>query len=161
MFLSSSFNKYSHTHYQNKQKPTTKTGSTDTSLWTHYNAGAREYCGNAFPDGMAKNDRLAANVLTPTTKAEDHDEPISAAEILERGLMSAADWEAVSRAALALFEFGQAEAAKRGLLLVDTKYEFGKDAAGNVLLIDEVCFDVCLVCFVLLSGRRSLPHTTF
>jgi phosphoribosylaminoimidazole-succinocarboxamide synthase len=114
------------------------TGTTDTSLWTHYKAGAREYCGNAFPDGMRKNDRLARNVITPTTKAEDHDEPISPADIVGRGLMSQQDWDAASAAALKLFEFGQREAAKRGLLLVDTKYEFGKDADGNVLLIDEV-----------------------
>ena len=114
------------------------TGSTDTSLWTHYKNGARDYCGNTFPAGMAKNDRLSHNVITPTTKAEDHDEPINPEEIISRGLMSAADWEAASQAALALFAFGQAEAAKRGLLLVDTKYEFGKDDQGNILLIDEI-----------------------
>lgn len=114
------------------------TGSTDTSLWTHYNAGEREYCGNSFPDGMRKNQRLAANVVTPTTKAEDHDEPISPADIVSRGLMSQADWDRASAAALRLFEFGQREALKRGLLLVDTKYEFGKDKDGNVLLIDEI-----------------------
>jgi phosphoribosylaminoimidazole-succinocarboxamide synthase len=57
-------------------------GSTDTSLWTHYKNGARQYCGNAFPDGMAKNQRLAANVITPTTKSETHDVPISSAEIV-------------------------------------------------------------------------------
>lgn len=87
---------------------------------------------------MVKNQRLAANVITPTTKAEDHDEPISPADIVGRGLMSNADWEAARDAALALFAFGQQEAAQRGLLLVDTKYEFGKDAEGNILLIDEV-----------------------
>jgi hypothetical protein len=70
-------------------------GSTDTSLWTHYAAGERHYCGNAFPDGMRKNDRLAANVLTPTTKAADHDVPITAAEIVDGGLMSQADWDGV------------------------------------------------------------------
>eukprot|EP00955_Chlamydomonas_euryale_P080132 363378-Chlamydomonas_euryale.AAC.43 len=102
------------------------TGSTSTSLWTVYNAGAREYCGNTFPDGITKNMRLEKNVITPTTKAEDHDVPISPKEIVEQGLMSQTDWDAVSSAALALFEFGQQEAAKRGLLLVDTKYEFGK-----------------------------------
>uniref|UniRef100_A0A7S0S1R7 Phosphoribosylaminoimidazole-succinocarboxamide synthase, chloroplastic n=1 Tax=Chlamydomonas leiostraca TaxID=1034604 RepID=A0A7S0S1R7_9CHLO len=114
------------------------TGSTDTSLWTHYKAGAREYCGNAFPDGMRKNDRLAKNVITPTTKAEDHDVPIAPKDIVAQGLMSQADWDTVSQAALALFAFGQAEAAKRGLLLVDTKYEFGKDADGVIHLIDEI-----------------------
>lgn len=114
------------------------TGSTDTSLWTHYKAGAREYCGNAFPDGLKKNDRLAANVITPTTKAETHDVPIAPADIVAQGLMSQADWDAVSAAALGLFAFGQQEAAKRGLILVDTKYEFGKDAEGNIVLIDEI-----------------------
>ena len=79
------------------------------------------------------------NVITPTTKAVDHDEPISPAEIISQGLMSSGDWEAVSAAALRLFAFGQAAAAARGLLLVDTKYEFGKDAAtGEILLIDEI-----------------------
>ncbi len=69
---------------------------------------------------------------------QDHDEPISPADIIARGLMSAEDWERASSAALALFAFGQQEAAKRGLLLVDTKYELGKDAEGNILLLDEV-----------------------
>ncbi|EIE20476.1 hypothetical protein COCSUDRAFT_37771 [Coccomyxa subellipsoidea C-169] len=114
------------------------TGSTDTSLWTHYKAGEREYCGNTFPDGLKKNDRLAVNVVTPTTKAADHDVPISPAEIVVQGLMSQEDWDTVSNTALALFEFGQEEAAKRGLLLVDTKYEFGKDASGTIRLVDEI-----------------------
>ena len=127
------------------------TGSTDTSLWTHYSAGARTYCGNAFPDGMRKNERLAANVITPTTKAEDHDEPIAPADIVARGLMSQADWDAASAAALRLFEFGQREAARRGLLLVDTKYEFGKDADGNVLLIDEVGAGAAVLRLVVLG----------
>lgn len=114
------------------------TGSTSTSLWTHYSKGAREYCGNSFPDGMRKNDRLAVNVITPTTKADDHDEPISSKQIVSRGLMTQDEWDQVSSAALSLFNFGQAEAAKRDLLLVDTKYEFGKDTAGNIFLIDEI-----------------------
>ncbi|GAB4823885.1 hypothetical protein N2152v2_010931 [Parachlorella kessleri] len=114
------------------------TGSTDTSLWTHYKAGERSYCGNNFPDGMRKNDRLEANVITPTTKAHDHDVPITPAEIVANGLMTQDDWDAVSHAALELFAFGQTEASKRGLLLVDTKYEFGKDEEGNILLIDEI-----------------------
>lgn len=87
---------------------------------------------------MVKNARLPANVVTPTTKSEEHDEPIAPADIVGRGLMSQADWDAASAAALALFEFGQAQAAARGLLLVDTKYELGKDADGNILLLDEV-----------------------
>ena len=70
-------------------------GSTDTSLWTHYNNGAREYCGHSFPDGMVKNQRLDANVVTPTTKAVDHDVPISGKDIVQQGLMSQEDWDAV------------------------------------------------------------------
>ncbi|KAK9821588.1 hypothetical protein WJX81_002114 [Elliptochloris bilobata] len=114
------------------------TGYTATSLWTHYSAGAREYCGNSFSDGMRKNDRLEANVVTPTTKAADHDKPIAPQDIVARGLMSQADWDQVSATALALFEHGQREAAQRGLLLVDTKYEFGVDADGRILLVDEI-----------------------
>ncbi|KAF5842504.1 hypothetical protein DUNSADRAFT_6748 [Dunaliella salina] len=114
------------------------TGSTDTSLWTHYKAGEREYCGNTFPDGMVKNDRLPSNVITPTTKADDHDVPISPKEIVEKGLMSQADWDMVSAAALGLFNFGQQQAQQRGLLLVDTKYEFGEDEDGQIRLIDEI-----------------------
>ena len=114
------------------------TGSTETSLWTHYSNGAREYCGNSFPDGMTKNQKLPKNVITPTTKAVDRDVPISPKEIIDQGLMTQEEWDAVSSAALALFEFGQQEALKRGLLLVDTKYEFGKDAQGDIMLIDEI-----------------------
>lgn len=115
------------------------TGSTDTSLWTHYKAGEREYCGNNFPDGMKKNDRLAQNVITPTTKSKDHDEPISPTDIVNRGLMSKEHWEVASSAALLLFEFGQREAAKRGLLLVDTKYEFALNPEdGSIMLVDEI-----------------------
>ena len=121
------------------------TGSTDTSLWTHYNRGEREYCGNSFPDGMTKNQRLAANVVTPTTKADDHDEPITPAEIVARGLMTQEQWDETAAAALKLFEFGQERASERGLLLVDTKYEFGLDLSrdgsdkeGRITLIDEI-----------------------
>lgn len=71
------------------------TGSTDTSLWTHYAVGEREYCGNTFPDGMRKNDRLENNVITPTTKAASHDVPISAAEIVRQGLMTPEEWDEV------------------------------------------------------------------
>ncbi|CAK0787108.1 hypothetical protein CVIRNUC_010324 [Coccomyxa viridis] len=114
------------------------TGSTETSLWTHYSAGEREYCGNRFPDGLRKNDRLEANVVTPTTKAADHDVPLSPEEIVRQGLVTQEDWDTVSSAALELFAYGQAEAAKRGLLLVDTKYEFGRDSEGTIRLIDEI-----------------------
>ncbi|EEF48582.1 purine biosynthesis protein 7, pur7, putative [Ricinus communis] len=114
------------------------TGSTDTSLWTVYKKGVRNYCGNALPDGLVKNQKLATNILTPTTKAADHDVPVTPSEIIERGLMTRADYDEASRKALKLFEYGQRVALEHGLVLVDTKYEFGKGADGSVLLIDEV-----------------------
>ncbi|KAK4399556.1 Phosphoribosylaminoimidazole-succinocarboxamide synthase, chloroplastic [Sesamum angolense] len=111
------------------------TGSTDTSLWTVYKKGIRNYCGNVLPDGMVKNQKLPANILTPTTKAADHDVPITPEE---RGLMTQADYDEASKAALSLFEYGQRIALEHGLILVDTKYEFGKGSDGTILLIDEV-----------------------
>ncbi|VVA16237.1 PREDICTED: phosphoribosylaminoimidazolesuccinocarboxamide [Prunus dulcis] len=114
------------------------TGSTDTSLWTVYNNGVRNYCGNALPDGLAKSQKLPANILTPTTKAADHDVPVTPDEIVERGLMTQAEYDEVSRKALSLFEYGQRVALEHGLILVDTKYEFGKGQDGSILLIDEV-----------------------
>lgn len=114
------------------------TGSTDTSLWTVYKNGARNYCGNALPDGLVKNQRLERNILTPTTKAADHDVPVTPHEIIERGLMSEADFDEVSGKALSLFEYGQRVAWKHGLILVDTKYEFGKTSDGTIVLVDEV-----------------------
>lgn len=114
------------------------TGSTSTSLWTVYESGVRNYCGNVLPDDFVKNQRLDENILTPTTKAADHDVPISGKEIVEQGLMSKEDYEEVASRALALFSFGQEEVKKHGLLLVDTKYEFGKAADGSIVLVDEV-----------------------
>ncbi|KAJ9560341.1 hypothetical protein OSB04_005501 [Centaurea solstitialis] len=83
------------------------TGSTDTSLWTVYKNGVRNYCGNPLPEGMVKNERLPANIITPTTKAADHDVPITPDEIVQQGLMSQADYDEASRKALSLFEYGQ------------------------------------------------------
>lgn len=114
------------------------TGSTDTSLWTVYKNGVRNYCGNALSDGLVKNQRLERNILTPTTKAADHDVPITPQEIIERGLMTKADFDDVSRKALSLFEYGQCVAREHGLILVDTKYEFGKTSDGTIVLVDEV-----------------------
>ncbi|OIT22764.1 PREDICTED: phosphoribosylaminoimidazole-succinocarboxamide synthase, chloroplastic [Nicotiana attenuata] len=114
------------------------TGSTDTSLWTVYNKGVRNYCGNSLPDGLVKNQKLQENILTPTTKAADHDVPVTPDEIVQRGLMTQADYDEVSRKATSLFEFGQRVALDHGLILVDTKYEFGKGADGKIYLIDEV-----------------------
>ncbi|KAK3423500.1 hypothetical protein EUGRSUZ_F00397 [Eucalyptus grandis] len=113
------------------------TGSTDTSLWTVYRKGIRNYCGNALPDGLLKNHRLPANILTPTTKAADHDVPVTPKEIVEGGLMTQDDYDEVSMKALKLFEYGQHVASEHGLILVDTKYEFGKAEDGSILLIDE------------------------
>ncbi|CAH8391203.1 unnamed protein product [Eruca vesicaria subsp. sativa] len=114
------------------------TGSTDTSLWTVYKKGVRNYCGNELSDGLVKNQKLPANILTPTTKAEDHDVPISPNEIVEGGFMTQAEFDEASMKALSLFEFGQRVAKEHGLILVDTKYEFGKSSDGSILLIDEI-----------------------
>ncbi|KAK3030162.1 hypothetical protein RJ639_039639 [Escallonia herrerae] len=116
------------------------TGSTDTSLWTVYNKGVRNYCGNVLPDGagLVKSQKLHANILTPTTKAADHDVPVTPDEIVKRGLMTKDDFDEASAKALRLFEYGQQVALEHGLILVDTKYEFGKGSDGEILLVDEV-----------------------
>jgi phosphoribosylaminoimidazole-succinocarboxamide synthase len=114
------------------------TGSTGTSIWTQYAAGAREFGGLTLPSGMKKNEPLPQALITPTTKETEHDRPITPAEIVAQGWLTAAQWEFASDRALALFAFGQLEAAKRGLILVDTKYEFGVATDGEILLIDEV-----------------------
>lgn len=114
------------------------TGTTSTSLWTVYNSGVREYCGIKFKDGLRKNERLPEPLITPTTKDKEHDKPISPAEIVSEGWMTQADWDEASAAALRLFTFGQQMAAKHGLILVDTKYEMGRDAEGNIILVDEI-----------------------
>jgi len=116
------------------------TGSTSTSIWTHYAKGARVFCGNALPDGMTKHQRLERPILTPSTKAEhgDHDVSVSREEILAMGRIPAADFDAIARMSLDLFAAGQAHCAANGLILVDTKYEFGKTADGRIVVIDEV-----------------------
>jgi phosphoribosylaminoimidazole-succinocarboxamide synthase len=115
------------------------TGSTSTSIWVNYEKGMRKYCGHDLPDGLVKNQKLPmGNLLTPTTKDDLHDELISEDEIIAKGMMTKADYEQCAQYAHRLFEFGQQVAAKRGLILVDTKYEFGKAKDGTILLIDEV-----------------------
>eukprot|EP00210_Caulerpa_lentillifera_P004802 g4584.t1 len=114
------------------------TGTTSTSLWTNYSQGVREYCGHRLPEGLSKNDALLEPMITPTTKSDVHDELISGKEIVDQGLMTLDDWEATCSLALKLFKFGRELASKKDLILVDTKYEFGKDDDGNILLIDEV-----------------------
>jgi phosphoribosylaminoimidazole-succinocarboxamide synthase len=115
-------------------------GTTATSVWPMYKSGRREIYGIRFPDGLRENQKLPQTILTPTTKARDgeHDEPITPAEIVARGLLSAAQWDEVSGKALALFAHGRDIAASRGLILVDTKYEFGLDARGAIILADEI-----------------------
>ena len=114
------------------------TGSTSTSLWTVYNNGDREYCGNILSEGLKKNQKLEANMLTPTTKEEHHDRPIAPPDIVSEGWMTQEDWDYCSQKALALFAFGQQKAAEHGLILVDTKYEMGRDTDGTIRLIDEI-----------------------
>ena len=114
------------------------TGSTSTSIWKNYQNGVRNYCGHILPEGMVKNQKLAENLLTPTTKEEEHDRPISKADIVREGWMTEQDFNVCSKAALSIFAKGQELASERGLILVDTKFEFGKDENGNILIIDEV-----------------------
>lgn len=113
------------------------TGSTETSLWTHYRNGSRDYCGNKLVDGMVKNEKLSKNIITPTTKG-DIDEPITPEDIVSKNYMTQDEWDYISTVSLELFKFGQDEAEKKGLILVDTKYEFGKDKEGKIFLIDEL-----------------------
>ena len=114
------------------------TGTTDTSLWTVYNKGDREYCGNALPEGLKKNDKLTTPMLTPTTKDKVHDRPVSREEIIDLGLMSAEDYDVAAKMSLDLFSFGQETAKKNGLILVDTKYEIGTDFSGKIKFVDEI-----------------------
>lgn len=114
------------------------TGITSTSIWTHYQAGRRDFGSFNLPDGMHKNARLPQPVFTPSTKEATHDETITPAQVLERGLMSRDLLEQVEDTAQRLFRRGQELALSRGLILVDTKYEMGLDEAGRLTLIDEV-----------------------
>lgn len=115
-------------------------GTTGTSILPMYKAGARTMYGVTLPDGLRDNEKLAQPIITPTSKEFDggHDAPLTAAEIVAHGLLTATQWDAVSAYALALFARGQEMAAQRGLILVDTKYEFGTDASGRIVLADEI-----------------------
>jgi phosphoribosylaminoimidazole-succinocarboxamide synthase len=116
------------------------TGVTKTALWYRYSLGERLIYGYDFPDGMVKNQPLPEPIITPTTKgrAGEHDERITCAEVTERGLLDKETWEQVQAAALAIFKRGQEIAQQGGLILVDTKYEFGRTPDGKVMIIDEV-----------------------
>ena len=105
-----------------------------------YKAGKRMLCGVPMPEGLKENDAFPTPIITPATKAEmgDHDEDISREDILARGIVSKDDYEILEKYTYAIFERGTALAAQRGLILVDTKYEFGKTASGEIVLIDEI-----------------------
>lgn len=116
------------------------TGVTDTALWTQYADGARTIYGHDFADGLVKNSALAKPIVTPTTKGEfgAHDVPLSCADVVSRGHVDAELWDQVQSVALAVFERGRQRATSCGLILADTKYEFGIDPDGELLLIDEM-----------------------
>ncbi len=117
------------------------TGSTSTSLWTMYDQGQRFIYGIKFPDGLKKHQKLKKLVLTPTTRetgSGGHDEPITKEEILKQKIVLPGLWHQIERVALALFERGTKIAKKAGFILADTKYEFGLDKKGKLILIDEI-----------------------
>ena len=116
------------------------TGSTDTAIWPMYQRGERVVYGNRLPDGLVKNEKLPGTILTPTTKAEQggHDAPITPKEIVEQGILTQAQWDELAATSLALFARGREIAAANGLVLVDTKYEFGVDGDGRFVIADEI-----------------------
>lgn len=108
------------------------------SAWREYQSGMRELCGIKLPEGMKENDKFPTPIITPTTKADEgHDENISKEEAIAQGIVSAEDYALLEKYAIALFQRGTEIAAKRGLILVDTKYEFGK-IGNEIILIDEI-----------------------
>jgi phosphoribosylaminoimidazole-succinocarboxamide synthase len=115
-------------------------GTTSTSILQMYKKGGRDMYGHRFPEGLRDNEKLPRSIITPTTKAAqgDHDAPLSAEEIVAKKLLTEQQWREVSAKALALFACGREMAARRGLMLVDTKYEFGFDERGSMILADEV-----------------------
>src|SRR5215470_8975104 len=116
------------------------TGVTTTSIWYNYERGVRSFCGHVLPEGLRKNQRLERPLLTPTTKADkgEHDANASREELIARGLVSAADFDAAAAIAEKLFAYAQKRARERGLILVDTKYELGVTKAGELVVIDEI-----------------------
>jgi phosphoribosylaminoimidazole-succinocarboxamide synthase len=115
-------------------------GTTSTSILSMYKAGRREMYGHSLPNGMRPNQKLPATIITPTSKAFDagHDEELTPAEIVATGLLTQSQWDEVCQKALALFARGREMAAQRGLILVDTKYEFGFAPDGSIVLADEI-----------------------
>ena len=116
------------------------TGSTDTSIWPMYARGERRLYGHAFPDGLVKNHKLPETIITPTTKAAagEHDAPTTAADIVEEGTLTQAQWDDIAAKSLGVFARGRDIAARNGLILVDTKFEFGLDESGEIILADEI-----------------------
>jgi phosphoribosylaminoimidazole-succinocarboxamide synthase len=116
------------------------TGTTSTSLWTHYERGVRLFCGHRLPDGLKKHQQLPEPILTPTTKAPkgEHDVSGSREEIIATGQVTARDFDEAAELATKLFAMGQRLCAERGLILVDTKYEFGRTRDGKLVVIDEI-----------------------
>lgn len=115
------------------------TGVTETSIWGSYEKGERTIYGIKFPNGLKKNQKLKKPVITPTTKAEKgHDQRLTEKEILKKRIVSPALWKKMKKATLALFSRGQKICDRAGIILVDTKYEFGLDEKGKLTLIDEV-----------------------
>ncbi len=116
------------------------TGVTSTSIWRHYEQGSRSFAGHSLPDGMRKNQPLDRAILTPSTKAEHggHDETVSKAQLFGRGAIDEATFEEAEALCARLFALGQAEAARRGLILADTKYELGRRPDGKLCFIDEI-----------------------
>jgi len=116
------------------------TGSTETSIWPMYERGERTLYGHVFPEGLIRNQKLPDTIITPTTKAAqgDHDAPITEAEILKTQLVTTEQWHELAEKSLALFKRGRELAAKNGLILVDTKYEFGLDENGTIVVADEI-----------------------
>lgn len=115
-------------------------GTTGTSVLTMYNQGKRDMYGVTLPDGMRANQKLPTPIITPTTKAFDggHDAPLSAADIIGEKLLTPEQWDTLQHYALSLFARGQTMAAQQGLILADTKYEFGTDPHGRIILADEI-----------------------
>jgi len=117
------------------------TGVTDTSLWKNYDEGKRVIYGIKFPEGLVKNQKLKKPVITPTTREtgpSGHDEPITAKEIIKQKLVSPKSWKQIEKVAIKLYERGVEICDKQGFIIPDTKYEFGLDRNGNLILIDEI-----------------------
>ena len=114
------------------------TGSTNTSIWKNYEKGRRLFCGHVLRENYVKNEQLDKIILTPTTKSDQHDMNISEKQIIDNKIMTKEEWDICKKHAYELFRHGQYIADKKGLILADTKYEFGKDYNGKICLVDEL-----------------------